>query len=246
MDSAFLAISSSLPVVTRGDDHTVDGRRLHVFLENKDQFSHWMQDRIEQYDFLANKDFWTFRGNSLKGRPSLEYALTIGMAKELCMVEGNDQGKKARLHFIACEEQLKVQPRLPQTPQEMLEWATGQLAIYAAKNLELTPKAAYADHLANTEGLFGIRQTTTAIGSALGLKVTVVEDMLVKKGFFHRQGGRLMPTYRYRNPVSDCCRVLESEGKDGKLYPQTFLTSLGRQTVFGLLGYAQTMLPGIA
>lgn len=34
----------------------------------------------------------------------IEYALSINMAKELSMVEGNEKGKQARRYFIQCEE----------------------------------------------------------------------------------------------------------------------------------------------
>ena len=34
----------------------------------------------------------------------IEYALSIGMAKELSMLENNERGKQARKYFIACEE----------------------------------------------------------------------------------------------------------------------------------------------
>ena len=38
------------------------------------------------------------------GRSSREYILTIDMAKELSMVENNEQGRVARRYFINCEK----------------------------------------------------------------------------------------------------------------------------------------------
>ena len=57
---------------------------------------------------MENQDFVTFSENSEKGRPRLEYALTLDMAKELSMVERNEQGKEARRYFIECEKRLKA------------------------------------------------------------------------------------------------------------------------------------------
>lgn len=37
----------------------------------------------------------------------VDYIITIDMAKELAMVEANDQGKTARKYFIACEKEMK-------------------------------------------------------------------------------------------------------------------------------------------
>ena len=37
----------------------------------------------------------------------IEYALSIDMAKELSMIENNDNGRRARKYFIACERKLQ-------------------------------------------------------------------------------------------------------------------------------------------
>ena len=36
---------------------TVNARELHSFLESKQDFSTWIKNRIEQYDFVENQDF---------------------------------------------------------------------------------------------------------------------------------------------------------------------------------------------
>jgi phage anti-repressor protein len=51
----------------------VNARDLHAFLENKDHFSQWIKQRIEQYGFVANQDFVTFSENTEKGRPRVEF-----------------------------------------------------------------------------------------------------------------------------------------------------------------------------
>lgn len=71
---------------------TVDARRLHTYLGNGAQFSHWIGDRIEQYQLIENVDFVVDRENSLR----TDYHLTLDTAKELAMVERNAKGKEAR------------------------------------------------------------------------------------------------------------------------------------------------------
>lgn len=95
---------TNLPQIQPHDTLTqaVNARELHAFLQNKDHFATWIKDRIAQYDFQENQDFVTFSENSEKGRPRLEYAITLDMAKELSMVERNEQGKMARRYFIEC------------------------------------------------------------------------------------------------------------------------------------------------
>ena len=55
----------------------VNARELHSFLESKQDFSTWIKKRIADYDFVENQDFVTFSENYEKGRPRLEYALTL-------------------------------------------------------------------------------------------------------------------------------------------------------------------------
>lgn len=87
----------------------VDARELHTFLRVGKKFADWFRERIAQYDFVEGVDFQCFEvfpetgKNPSGGRPTKEYAITIDMAKELSMVERNEQGKKARAYFIECE-----------------------------------------------------------------------------------------------------------------------------------------------
>jgi phage anti-repressor protein len=65
------------------------------------------QARIDQYQFVENQDYQVFHNfvkNPNGGRPQDEYAISIGMAKELSMVENNAKGREARQYFIRCEE----------------------------------------------------------------------------------------------------------------------------------------------
>ncbi|WP_455475711.1 antA/AntB antirepressor family protein [Bartonella sp. B17] len=91
---------------------TVNARELHAFLEVGKDFSNWVKDRINKYEFIENQDYIVFANfgeNSQGGRPSKEYHLTLDMAKELAMVERNEKGRQARRYFIECEKKLKNQ-----------------------------------------------------------------------------------------------------------------------------------------
>ncbi len=98
------------PVKIAGNQiRAVDARELHTFLEVGRDFPTWIKDRIEQGLFAEGKDYVVFPGigeNPQGGRPTKEYGLSISMAKELSMLERNDQGKLARQYFIECEERL--------------------------------------------------------------------------------------------------------------------------------------------
>ena len=111
-------------------NQVVSARELHKFLESKQEFANWIKNRIDKYGFVENQDFEVFDNfinNPNGGRPLKEYALTLDMAKELAMVEGNEKGKQARRYFIECERLAKQlintqqQPVLPLKNQLQLD-----------------------------------------------------------------------------------------------------------------------------
>jgi len=102
-----------IPIEEGYGQKTVNARALHTFLESKQQFSHWIQKRIKEYQFIENEDFFSLdkiikrrKGASL----AKDYALTLDMAKELCMVERNKKGRQARKYFIAAEKMWRDSP----------------------------------------------------------------------------------------------------------------------------------------
>lgn len=152
------------------EQQTVNARELHEFLENGDKFASWIVDRINQFGFLENQDFVTFSENSEKGRPRKEYALSLDMAKELCMVERNEKGKQARQYFIECERMVKqkltAQPALPSYSE-----ALRQLADQIDHNKELKekieqdkPKVEYCDQIVADNGSMTITKAAKVIG----------------------------------------------------------------------------------
>lgn len=89
----------------------VNARDLHKFLKVGRDFSTWIKNRIEQYIFIENQDFILIHQNGgikKRGgdRRSVDYHLTLDMAKELSMVENNEEGRKVRRYFIRCEKDL--------------------------------------------------------------------------------------------------------------------------------------------
>lgn len=94
-------------------ERLINARELHQILENKRQFANWIKQRIEQYGFVENKEYIRFN-NFVKGdnkghgnKTKIDYYITVDMAKELCMVENNEIGKKLRIYFIEIENRYR-------------------------------------------------------------------------------------------------------------------------------------------
>ena len=110
----------------------VSARELHEGLGVEQRFNDWINRRIKKYGFEENTDYTcltqkrvTQRTNGQKGTATeKDYIITIDMAKELCMVENNDLGRKFRKYFIACEKKLQeVQQPKQMSDMEILSRA---------------------------------------------------------------------------------------------------------------------------
>lgn len=93
----------------------INARELYSVLQVKRDFSNWIKDRINDFGFIENEDF--IRSPNLAsgknqglsvffgGNNKIDYHITLDMAKELCMLERSELGRKARRHFIEKEKQ---------------------------------------------------------------------------------------------------------------------------------------------
>lgn len=125
-----------LPIVSgqvETTEQVISARDLHSFLGIKSKFATWITNRIKQYEFIENEEFISFSKNLENGGRTKEYAITLQMSKELCMVENNEKGKIARRYFIEQEKQLK---RLLQTTVngKLLEKVDKAVAITGSLN----------------------------------------------------------------------------------------------------------------
>lgn len=85
---------------------TVMGRDLHEVLEIKTAYKDWFP-RMCEYGFIEGEDFCSILSESTGGRPSTDHQLTIDMAKEICMIQRTDIGRKVRKYFINVENEYK-------------------------------------------------------------------------------------------------------------------------------------------
>lgn len=79
-------------------------KKLHEALEVKTAYKDWFP-RMCEYGFTEGKDFCSNLSESTGGRPAVDHALTIPMAKEICMIQRSEKGKQFRQYFIEIENQ---------------------------------------------------------------------------------------------------------------------------------------------
>ena len=94
-------------------ERLINARELFYALRGEDtktKFSDWISDRIKKYGFEENIDFAGFSLKNEKpngGRPTKDFYLLMDTAKEICMIENNDNGRKIRRYFIEVEKRYR-------------------------------------------------------------------------------------------------------------------------------------------
>lgn len=135
----------------------VSARELHEGLRVEQRFNDWINRRIKKYGFEENTDYTcltqkrvTQRTNGQKGTATeKDYIITVDMAKELCMVENNDLGRKFRKYFIECEKKLQE----VQQPKQMSDMEILSRAVLISQEqikqltAELTEKTEFIDDI---------------------------------------------------------------------------------------------------
>ena len=130
-----------IKITYNNDRPAVSARDLHDFLEVKTAYKDWFP-RMCEYGFTEGEDFCSFLSESTGGRPAQDAVLTIDMAKELCMIQRNEKGKKARQYFLQIEKEWN-------SPEKVMARAL-QIAGDKLKRLENkveadAPKVLFAD-----------------------------------------------------------------------------------------------------
>ena len=103
----------------------VSARELYEGLKVSQRFQQWFDKRVKKYGFEEEVDFtsvktFTLVNNGAK-KELQDYAITIVMAKELCMIQRNELGRKFRKYFIECEKKLKEIQKPQLTKEQELQ-----------------------------------------------------------------------------------------------------------------------------
>ena len=215
---------------------TVSARELHAFLEVQTRFNDWIKNRIEKYEFVENQDYVSLHKKmerAIGGTVRTEYFVSVGMAKELAMVENNDKGREARRYFIECERKLTMQYNQRYQVVGKAEDAT-RAALLLSQHLNIKGPALETFLVTTVEHIIGvdipyrplIEQRTysaTEIGEILGISANKVGRIANEHGLKTDELGMLylskseygpkqVETWRYYEKAIDKFKsILENE-----------------------------------
>jgi anti-repressor protein len=232
----------------------VSAKELHEFLSLDTEFSHWIK-RMLEYGFVDGVDFTSFLTESIGGRPSRDYALTIDTAKQIAMVQRTETGRAVREYFIECEKKLNLK-QIEATilnPDFVIQLAT-QVKIEQIKNKELSekieqvqeenqiketiikeqaPVVEYATKILSGKNSWN----TTTIAKELGMSANKLNKILCGLKIQYYQDGHYNLFAKYQDKGYSKTRTSSYTNRFGEQITMISMawTELGRQFIHGLM-----------
>ena len=188
-------------------NQTVDARELHAALGVGKDFSTWIKDRMEKYGFMDGRDYQKSQSPNLGtgksghsgGSPSVNYALTISTAKEIAMVENNEQGRKIRQYLIKVEDAWNapdmVMARALQMADRAIKTKDLRIAELERKAEADRPKVEFFDAVAESGDCIDMREVA-AVLNLPGWGRNKIFAFLRKRGVLD---GRNLPYREYQD-----------------------------------------------
>lgn len=224
-----------IKVTYLNDRPVVSARELHDFLEVETPYRIWFP-RMCEYGFSDGTDFNPYKnvrvqmeGNRTVNREIDDAALTIDMAKEICMIQRSEKGKIARQYFLQLEKDWnspeKVMARALDIAHRELNTLKAANAELTVQNTIMAPKADYFDELVDRNLLTSFRDTAKQLGVSQNAFIGFLKD---HKYIYRDKKGKLMP---YADKNSGLFEVKECfNNKTEWSGVQTMVTPKGRET----------------
>lgn len=140
---------------------SVSARDLHEFLEVGADYRHWFP-RMCEYGFVEGQDFNPVKidrvqkeGSRMVSRLVDDAALSIDMAKEICMLQRNEKGKQARQYFLQLEKAWNSPEKVMARALQIADRKIRMLEEQAELN---RPKVAFSDAVAGAQNSIIIRE----------------------------------------------------------------------------------------
>ncbi len=176
---------------------TVSARELHVGLEIKSNFTTWF-DRMCEYGFTESdykKCFPNLESGCNGGQNMVDYEITVGMAKQICMIQRSEKGRQYREYFLELEKAwntpeqvfaraLRMADQTINSLKDRCQFLGGQVEEQQKVIEELQPKASYYDMILQCKDLIA----TTVIAKDYGMSAKKFNAILHDLGIQFKQG----------------------------------------------------------
>ena len=187
---------------------TLSARDLYKALQITDRFARWF-DRMTAYGFENGTDFTSVKSSTVVNNGAEiqidDYAISIEMAKQICMLQRSDLGKEYRQYFIQLEKDWnspeKVMARALGIAKKQLESISADVKRLEEENSALSvqnetyrPKAEYFDQLVDRKLLTNFTDTAKELGVQ---RKKFLDFLFAHKYIYRNKHGVIKPYAQY-------------------------------------------------
>lgn len=204
------------------DTQTVSARELHEKLNIEKRFSAWFETNSK--GFVEGEDFTSVLSGTVVNngaqRELQDYAVSVDMAKHICLMSRTEVGKRCRQYLIDLEKAwntpeqifaraLKLADQTISRLKDRCEFLGGQVVEQQKIIDELEPKASYYDLILQCRDLI----STTVIAKDYGMSAKKFNLLLHNLGIQFKQGNMWVLYAKYQG-----CGYLKTKTHN---YPDT-------------------------
>lgn len=222
----------------------VMGRELHEALKIKTAYKDWFP-RMCEYGFAQGSDYTPLIFEHPQNKqPYTDHQMTLDMAKELCMIQRTEIGRRFRQYFIEIEKSwndpvlvmgraLEAQKQAAARLSETVHQLESTVAVQTQQISELKPKASYYDVVLNAKDLL----STSKIAKDYGKSAVWLNKWLHEQGIQYKQGGIWLLYQKYAEQGYTSTKTQTFSGNDGEIHTKvhTYWTQKGRLFIYDLL-----------
>lgn len=231
-----------ISIEVKGDQQLVSARDLHKALEVKTRFSLWVEQNFKMFeeggDYTSVVTTTEVQNNGgIQKRKLQDYAITIDMAKELCMMSKTPKGREVRKYFIQVEKNWNSPEMIM---KRALEIANAQVKKLQLQNQHLTlqleesnKKANYLDIILGTPDSLAITQ----IASDYGFSAVAFNKLLQEVGIQHKVNGQWVLYKAFMGKDYTQSKSFTFKDKTGHDHSKlsTYWTQKGRKLIYDVL-----------
>lgn len=186
------------------DTQTVSARELHEQLHIGTRFNDWFP-RMCEYGFEEGKEYYSKMSKTSEsgGRPSVDYDISVDMAKQICMIQRTPEGKAVRQYLIDLEKAWntpeQVMARALKLADQTIDKLKADNTALSEANKRMRPKEIFADAVSSSHTSILIGDLAKLIcqnGYQIGQKRLF--EWMRNKGYLIKFGAsKNMPMQRY-------------------------------------------------
>ena len=177
-------------ITVNTDTQTVSARELHNKLGVEKRFSAWFETNSQ--GFIEGEDFTSVLSGTVVNngafRELQDYALSVDMAKHICLMSRTEKGKEVRQYLIDLE---KAWNTPEQVMARALKVADQTIASLKLEVSEMKPKADYFDDLVDRNLLTSFRDTA----KEFQIKESVFIKWLIDNNYIYRDSKKKIRPY---------------------------------------------------